>query len=75
MKIIVNADDYGYTNGIVDAIVKGHQEGIITSTTVMCNVPDLGYALEKSRLCPDTAAESQRRWLRLFPAYRSSTLY
>ena len=53
MKIIVNADDYGYTNGIVDAIVKGHQEGIITSTTVMCNVPDLEYALEKSHLCPD----------------------
>lgn len=39
MKIIVNADDMGYTRGISEGIVYGYQNGIVTSTTVMCHMP------------------------------------
>lgn len=39
MKIIVNADDMGYTKGVSEGIVEGYEKGVITSTTVMCNMP------------------------------------
>lgn len=39
MKIIVNADDMGYTKGVSEGIVEGYKKGVISSTTVMCNMP------------------------------------
>lgn len=36
-SLIVNADDYGLTEGVNRAILDGHQNGIITSTTLMAN--------------------------------------
>lgn len=36
-KLIVNADDFGLTEGINQAILDGHNNGIITSTTLMVN--------------------------------------
>lgn len=38
-QLIVNADDYGYTPGTSRGILRGHQEGIVTSTSVMVNMP------------------------------------
>ena len=40
MKIIVNADDMGYTCGVTEGIIEGYEKGIVTSTTVMCNMPN-----------------------------------
>lgn len=37
MKLIVNSDDFGYTEGISKGILEGHKRGIITSTTVLVN--------------------------------------
>ena len=37
MKLIINADDYGYTKGINAGIRHGMLHGIITSTTVLSN--------------------------------------
>ena len=34
-QLIVNADDFGYTAGVNRAILDGHRDGIITSTTLM----------------------------------------
>ncbi|MBU2577944.1 ChbG/HpnK family deacetylase [Patescibacteria group bacterium] len=34
-RLIVNADDLGYANGINEGIVKAHREGIVTSTSLM----------------------------------------
>jgi chitin disaccharide deacetylase len=34
-KLVVNADDYGFTVGVNRGIIEGHQEGIITSATIM----------------------------------------
>lgn len=39
-KIIINADDYGLTIGCSQGIIKAMQQGIITSTTVMINMPE-----------------------------------
>jgi predicted glycoside hydrolase/deacetylase ChbG (UPF0249 family) len=38
-KLIVNADDFGRSPGVSRGILQAHQEGIVTSTTVMINQP------------------------------------
>ncbi len=38
-RLIVNADDFGLTHGVNQGIIKAHREGIVTSTTVMVNLP------------------------------------
>lgn len=37
-QLIVNADDYGLTPGVSRGILKAHQAGIVTSTSVMINM-------------------------------------
>lgn len=37
--LIVNADDYGLTEGVSRGILQAHQVGILTSTTFMVNFP------------------------------------
>jgi hopanoid biosynthesis associated protein HpnK len=36
-RLIVNADDFGFTAGVNRAIAEAHQHGIVTSTTLMAN--------------------------------------
>jgi len=40
LKLIVNADDFGYTPGVTSGIVRAHHQGIVTATTMMANAPD-----------------------------------
>lgn len=37
--LIVNADDYGLTDGVCRAIVRAHKEGIVTSTSALAVAP------------------------------------
>jgi len=37
--LIVNADDFGLTGGVNRAVIEAHTRGILTSTTVMANMP------------------------------------
>jgi hopanoid biosynthesis associated protein HpnK len=37
--LIVNADDFGLAESINRGIIKGHREGFITSTSLMCSAP------------------------------------
>jgi predicted glycoside hydrolase/deacetylase ChbG (UPF0249 family) len=50
--LIVNADDYGLTRGVSRGIRAAHLLGIVTSTTVMMNMPgagdDLRLALDET---------------------------
>jgi predicted glycoside hydrolase/deacetylase ChbG (UPF0249 family) len=39
-RLIVNADDLGLSPGTNQGILEAHQKGILTSTTVMINMPD-----------------------------------
>lgn len=36
-KLIVNADDFGFTRGVNRAVVRAFKTGIVTSTTIMAN--------------------------------------
>ena len=39
MKLIVNADDFGLTDGVTRGILDAIRNGIVTSTTRMVNAP------------------------------------
>lgn len=53
MKLIVNADDFGYSPGQNQGIIKAHAEGIVTSTTCLANAPYLENALSLAKNHPD----------------------
>ncbi len=43
-RLIVNADDFGLNKGVTDGIVRAHLEGVVTSTSLMANMPGREYA-------------------------------
>ena len=49
MRLIVNADDFGYTPGVTRGILRAHQRGIVTATTLMANAPDTEDAAKAAR--------------------------
>jgi predicted glycoside hydrolase/deacetylase ChbG (UPF0249 family) len=53
LKLIVNADDFGYTHGVTQGIVRAHREGIVTATTMMANAPDTKSAANVARSVKD----------------------
>jgi chitin disaccharide deacetylase len=48
-RLIINADDLGLTPGVNRAIVHGHREGILTSTTLMAGGAAFAEAAEMAR--------------------------
>lgn len=48
-KLIVNADDFGYTRGVNAGIIRAFQEGIVTSTTLMANGAAFEDAVKQAR--------------------------
>lgn len=52
MKLIVNADDFGYTKSNTLGIIEGFKKGIIRSTTAMMNMPYVEFAAEQSEYVP-----------------------
>ena len=53
--LIVNADDFGRSPGINRGIIKAHLEGIVTSTTLMVNLPWSEDAVRLVRAAPNLA--------------------
>ena len=51
-RLIVNADDLGFTSGINRAIVEAHTRGIVTSATLMANGPAFAQAVELAKTVP-----------------------
>jgi chitin disaccharide deacetylase len=51
-RLIVNADDFGYTQGVNAGIIKAHREGILTSTTLMAAGPAFDDAAARARETP-----------------------
>ena len=45
MKVIMNADDFGFSRGVNLAILEGFQHGILTSTSLMVNMPGFEHAV------------------------------
>ena len=52
MKLIINADDFGYTKANTEGILEGYRKGIIRSTTALCNMPWLEYGRDLAKDCP-----------------------
>jgi len=67
-RLIVNADDFGRSKSINEAVIRAHREGILTSTSLMVNEsafdeavyfaqqnPKLGVGLHLSLVCGSSA--------------------
>jgi predicted glycoside hydrolase/deacetylase ChbG (UPF0249 family) len=52
-RVIVNADDFGFSPGISTGIIRAHKEGIVTSTTVTANMPAAEDAMPLLADAPD----------------------
>lgn len=44
-KVIFNADDYGYSQGINKGIVEASNNGVVRSTTMMANMPGFDHGV------------------------------
>jgi hopanoid biosynthesis associated protein HpnK len=51
-RLIVNADDFGYTAGVNRAIVEAHSRGVVTSSTLMANGPAFAEAARLATTLP-----------------------
>jgi len=51
-RLIVNADDFGFTAGVNRAIAEAHTRGIVTSTTLMANVRAFDDAVRLAKTMP-----------------------
>lgn len=47
-RLIINADDFGLTAGVSEGIIFAMKEGIVTSTTVMMNMPAAKKGIRKA---------------------------
>ncbi len=57
-RLIVNADDFGFTRGVNRAVVRAFKTGIVTSTTIMANGEAFEDAIELARVNPGLGAGS-----------------
>jgi predicted glycoside hydrolase/deacetylase ChbG (UPF0249 family) len=51
--LIVNADDFGYTAGVTRGILAAHDEGIVTSATVMATGSAVDLAIAEAKRRPN----------------------
>ena len=51
-RLIVNADDFGYTSGVNRAILEAHSRGVVTSSTLMANGLAFAEAAQLARTVP-----------------------
>ncbi len=75
--VIVNADDFGLTNGINRGIIEAHEHGIVTSASLMVRYPAAAAAADYARAHPRLsvglhfeAAEWRFRAGEWYPAYQ-----
>ena len=52
-RLIVNADDFGYTSGVNRAIIEAHTRGVVTSSTLMANGPAFAEAVGFAKGAPN----------------------
>lgn len=51
-RLIVNADDFGLAPCVTRGILHAHTHGLVTSTTLMPNMPGFDHAVEAARNAP-----------------------
>lgn len=51
-KLIINADDFGLSRHTVDWTIKGFELGVLTSATIMANMPETAASVEYAKTHP-----------------------
>src|SRR5579862_1289661 len=51
-RLVVNADDFGFTHDVNQGIVKAHRDGILTATTLMATGPAFEDAVRLAKENP-----------------------
>ena len=51
-RLIINADDFGFTSDVNAGIIHAHREGVLTSTTLMANGDSFDDAVRLARQAP-----------------------
>lgn len=51
-RLIVNADDFGLSQSVNEAVIRAHRDGILTSTSLMVNEPGCGEAVRLAKENP-----------------------
>src|SRR5215510_9400088 len=51
-RLIINADDFGRSASINEAVIRAHRDGILTSASLMVNEPDADAAVAMARKNP-----------------------
>jgi predicted glycoside hydrolase/deacetylase ChbG (UPF0249 family) len=51
-RLIVNADDFGLTEGVSRGILRAHRDGVVTSTTVLASLPPQPELDAEAAACP-----------------------
>jgi len=51
-RLIVNADDFGRSSAINQAVIRAHREGVLTSASLMVNEPDASEAIALAKANP-----------------------
>jgi predicted glycoside hydrolase/deacetylase ChbG (UPF0249 family) len=52
LRLIVNADDFGFTRDVNEGIIEAHRNGILTATTLMANGDAFDHAVALARETP-----------------------
>ncbi|HUJ50667.1 MAG TPA: ChbG/HpnK family deacetylase [Bryobacteraceae bacterium] len=52
-RLIINADDFGFTRDVNEGIVQAHRQGILTATTLMATGPAFEHAVALAREDPE----------------------
>jgi hopanoid biosynthesis associated protein HpnK len=51
-RIIINADDFGLCSGVNEAVARAHTDGVLTSATIMANMPAALEAIKIAKQLP-----------------------
>ena len=51
--VVINADDFGFSTGVTEGILRAHLEGVVTSTTIMANMPAAEEAVARLDEAPE----------------------
>jgi hopanoid biosynthesis associated protein HpnK len=52
-RIIINADDFGLCSGVNKAVAQAHTDGVLTSATIMANMPAADEAVKIAKQLPN----------------------
>lgn len=52
-KLIINSDDFGYSRAVNYAVIDAHQDGILTSASMLTNTSSFNHAIQLAKKHPD----------------------